>query len=563
MSGRALRPLPSHEEYERLLARLNDAEELLRAIREGEVDALLMTNAQGSRVYTVNSADEPYRILVEQMQEGAVTLTADGTVLYCNPRFTEMVRTPASRIIGKEMLPFIAGGDRVEFSALLRECAAGLGRRELALQAADGTTLPALVNGNAMRLAGEGAVCLLITDLTEQRQMTEVLRQSQKIEAVGQLTAGVAHDFNNLLTAALGNLEIAEKRERDPNVNRLIQSAIRAAQRGARLTEQLLAFSRKQHLEPKPMDVNEIVTGMGDLLRSTMGGIIGVETRLQGELWPAFLDPNQIELVILNLAINARDAMPVGGTLTIETRNVTLHERERLGHLPAGEYVMIRVRDTGTGMSAEIQAKAFEPFFTTKEAGKGSGLGLSMVHGVVTQLGGGVRIESSVGEGTAIVLYLPRARPAAEAQADSLPVPAATVVPENATVLVVDDDSDVREITEELLSELGYGVVSASSGPVALELLGSGARVDLMLIDFAMPGMNGVELAERVRLVRPDIPVLFATGYAHTSAAVQLKDRVIVRKPYRHGELAQKLRAALGHQDDARANPPGRRAAGL
>ncbi|MBV9521389.1 MAG: PAS domain S-box protein, partial [Alphaproteobacteria bacterium] len=333
MSRGGNRPPPSAEEYEALLARYEEATELLRAIRHGEVDALLIEGAEGSRVYTVKSADEPYRILVEQMQEGAVTLTGDGAILYCNPRFAELVQAPSNQLIGSDVFPLVAAHDRASLVSLLLESARGPGRLEVSLQAADGSLVPVYLSCNAMSIAGERTLCLLVADLTEQRRMAEVLRQSQKIEAVGQLTAGVAHDFNNLLTATLGNLEIAERLSKDAAVTRFIQGASRAAERGARLTGQLLAFSRKQHLLPKAMDVNQTVTGMGELLQSTMGGIINIERVLKPDLWPALVDPNQIELVILNLAINARDAMPLGGTLTIETSNVHLSAPENPGDL--------------------------------------------------------------------------------------------------------------------------------------------------------------------------------------------------------------------------------------
>ncbi|MEJ0070865.1 MAG: ATP-binding protein [Pseudomonadota bacterium] len=474
---------------EQLKARLEEAEETLRAIRNGEVDALLIGGEHGDRVYTVSTADEPYRLLVEQMREGAATLSATGSVLYCNPCFAAMMRTTPDRIIAKDMLSFIAPNDRSGFVELLEQGAASAGRRELVLQASDETRIPVHMSANALKLRDMPCVCLVITDLTEQRNMAEALRQSQKVEAVGQLTSGVAHDFNNLLTAVLGNLEVMQTRIKDADLLKLLQGALRGAQRGARLTEQLLAFSRKQHLRIKPVSVNQVVTGMSDLLRSTIGGIVRVECVLKPDLWPALIDPNQIELAILNLAINGRDAMPLGGTLTIETSNLQLGARAFPGAPAPGEYVSVQISDTGTGMSPDVQAQVFEPFFTTKEPGKGSGLGLSMVQGVISQLGGGVRLRSRLGEGTTVTLFLPRAELAAPARAPAAPLDVRNAT-DSGTILLVDDDPDVREITRTLLESFGYAVIEAASGRVALEVIDTDRDIDLLLADYAMPGMN-------------------------------------------------------------------------
>jgi CheY-like chemotaxis protein len=306
----------------------------------------------------------------------------------------------------------------------------------------------------------------------------------------------------------------------------------------------MLAFSRRQKLEPRPVALNETVESMRDLLQSTMGGSVVIETRLQPDLWPAMIDPTQIELVILNLAINARDAMEVGGRLTVETGNVSLTQPTRPEEPPAGDYVMISVTDTGSGMPPEVLAKVFEPFFTTKEVGKGSGLGLSQVFGLAKQSGGGVRIDSRLAEGTSVRVYLPRAAaPAAQPEAPTEPVPQPAAC--DLKVLVVDDDSAVREVTANILADLGYRVVEAGSGGAALEVLDRDAKIDLMLLDFAMPGMNGAEVAREARARRPDVPILFVTGYADTAALGEAGEDGILRKPYVEQELAAKLRAVL------------------
>ncbi|HEX8233567.1 MAG TPA: response regulator [Caulobacteraceae bacterium] len=394
----------------------------------------------------------------------------------------------------------------------------------------------------------------LLAQIEERERAQTALRQAQRLEAVGQLTSGVAHDFNNLLTVVLGNIRQLDKTAADPAVKRRLAMMAQAAERGATLTGQLLAFSRRQKLEPKAVDLNETVERMRELLQSTMGGSIRIETVLQPQLWPALIDPTQIELVLLNLAINARDAMEVGGSLTVETANVILGQPQRPEEPPPGEYVMIAVSDTGSGMTDEVLAKAFEPFFTTKEVGKGSGLGLSQVYGLAKQSGGGVRIDTRLGEGTSIKLYLPRTgaysarEPAAAGDTDA-------VSSGHRVILVVDDDSAVREITCGLLQDLGHRVIEAGSGGAALEALDrADGAVDLVVLDFAMPGMNGAEVAREVRKRRPDLPILFVTGYADTAVLSEAPEDEIVQKPFRGDELAAKVTALLGREREPGSN---------
>ncbi len=317
-----------------------------------------------------------------------------------------------------------------------------------------------------------------------------------------------------------------------------------AAERGAQLTAQMLAFSRRQRLEPRAVDLNDTVRSMRDLLQSSMGGSVMIETVLQPDLWPAMIDPTQIELVILNLAINARDAMEVGGAVTVTTANVTLDAPTRPEEPPAGSYVMVAVSDTGTGMTPEILAKVFEPFFTTKEVGKGSGLGLSQVFGLAKQSGGGVRIDSVPGEGASVKVFLPRASdaPRKPEETESQPAQPST---SDFKVLVVDDDSAVREVTAAILHDLGYGVVEAGSGGAALDVLDRESQIDLLLVDFAMPGMNGAEVAREVQARRPGLPIVFVTGYADTESLAEAGGRGIVRKPFVQADLAAKLRSVL------------------
>ena len=395
---------------------------------------------------------------------------------------------------------------------------------------------------------------LLSAEIVERREAEAKLEQVQRIEAIGQLTSGVAHDFNNLLTAILGNLELAQMRLGNHPAARSLETAARAAERGATLVSQLLAFARKQRLEPKPVDVNRLVDGLSDLLARTIGPTITIDRRLTAELWPALVDPSQIELVLLNLAINARDAMSAGGGLTIETRNL-IHRGGGDADLKPGDYVVLSVADTGSGMSDDVRARAFEPFFTTKEVGKGSGLGLSMVYGVVRQSGGGVEIESVVGVGTTIRVYLPRADAQPEA---ALPDPIMPDENEFAGVrlLLVDDDPAVREVTGLMLRELGCIVTSAEGGSEALLLLEQGIEVDIVAADVAMPGMNGRELVRQIRKRIPNIAVLLITGYADP-ALVDETDGVLVtlRKPFRRADLAQAVERALDRDQGGNVLP--------
>jgi signal transduction histidine kinase len=388
----------------------------------------------------------------------------------------------------------------------------------------------------------------LLAQIDEREQVEKTLRQMQRLEAVGQLTSGVAHDFNNLLTVVLGNITFLEKGLAEAGIDGKLHRRLgymrAAAERGAKLTDQMLSFSRRQRLEPKALDLNVNVAGMRDLLQSTMGGSIQIDTRLSHDLWPALVDPTQLELAVLNLAINARDAMQIGGTLSVATANVTLKAPLYPEEPPAGDYVEISVSDTGLGMTDEVRAKAFEPFFTTKGVGKGSGLGLSQVLGFAKQSGGGVRIESRLAHGTAVRIYLPRAAVAVERERAAVPAGG----PEgsfDATILLVDDDNDVREVTAALLRDLGYAVLEAGSGGAALELLEREPGVDLMLIDFAMPGMSGAEVARHVHAKRPSLPTLFITGFADRTALTGVSETQIVGKPFVDGELAEKVRLAL------------------
>jgi signal transduction histidine kinase/ActR/RegA family two-component response regulator len=389
----------------------------------------------------------------------------------------------------------------------------------------------------------------LLGQIEERERVEATLRQMQRLEAVGQLTSGVAHDFNNLLTVILGNIGLIEETltavRTDPKLAQRLSYMRSAAERGAQLTDQLLSFSRRQRLQPRSLNLNETLSGMRDLMQSTIGGSIAIETRFEPGLWPALADPAQLELAVLNLAINARDAMEVGGRLTVATANVTLGPPRYPEEPAAGDYVEVCVCDTGTGMSEEVRRKVFEPFFTTKEIGKGSGLGLSQVLGFAQQSSGGVRIESHLGEGTAIHLYLPRADCKIDGPAASAPRQSTGRQVGGAKLLLVDDDNAVREVTAAMLTELGYLVLAAGNGAGALEQLERNRAIDLMIVDFAMPGMNGVEVARRARRKRPDLPILFITGFVDHAVLAGIGEAEILGKPFSVADLADKVTAAL------------------
>ncbi|HEY5755272.1 MAG TPA: ATP-binding protein, partial [Steroidobacter sp.] len=373
------------------------------------------------------------------------------------------------------------------------------------------------------------------------------LRQAQKMESLGQLTGGIAHDFNNMLNVVIGNLDMLLRRlaRGDANVQRFASFALDGATRAAQLTERLLAFARQQPLRPEPINANKLVAGMSDLLHRTLGETIRTETVLAGGLWKIHTDGNQLESAILNLAVNARDAMPEGGKLTVETANSHLDDTYAAQHagLPQGQYVMIAVSDTGCGMSPETIQKAFDPFFTTKSVGKGTGLGLSQVHGFVHQSGGHVKIYSEMGQGTTVKVYLPRYYGSTD---DALPSSRFTPAMSGAgtTILVVEDEESVRHVSVEALNELGYTVVEANGAAMALRLLDQHPEISIMFTDVVMPEINGRMLADEARLRRPTLKVLFTTGYTRNAIVHNgvLDPGVhLIGKPFNLEQLARKL----------------------
>jgi len=516
----------------------------------------------------LEDTERRFRLLVEGVTDYAIfMLDPGGHIINWNPGAERTKGYKREEILGRHFSTFYTEEDR----------AAGIPAKALSIAAETGkfeaegwrvrkdeSRFWANVVINAIRDAkGEILGFAKITrDLTERRAADERAKQAQKMEAVGQLTGGVAHDFNNLLTIIIGNLETLQRSlDREAiDVDRLRRStanAMKGARRAETLTQRLLAFSRQQPLEPKPLDVGRLVTGMTDMLRRTLGEQITVETILGGGAWRAHADPNQLELAVINLAVNARDAMPNSGRLTLETANVHLDERYALGQIEVvpGQYVMLAITDNGSGMTSEVKAKAFDPFFTTKDVGHGTGLGLSQVYGFVKQSRGHVKIYSEVGEGTTIKLYLPRAHSTASMKDEDKEVRSLPRASRAEVVLVVEDDADVRNYSCDTLRELGYVVLEAENGRRGLALLEANPQTKVLFTDVGLPGgMSGRQLADEARRRRPDLKVLFTTGYARNAIVHdgRLDPGVeLITKPFSQAALASKLRDIL----DARRVP--------
>ena len=393
----------------------------------------------------------------------------------------------------------------------------------------------------------------ILQEMGAREQAEAKVRQMQKLEAIGQLTGGIAHDFNNMLAVIMSALQLAERRlsRGDTDIKRFTDAAMDGARRGATLTSRLLAFARRQPLQPQVLDVNRIIGGMSEMMRRTLGENIALEAVLGGGVWRVHADQSELENAILNICVNARDAMPDGGKLTIESANAFLDESyaKANAEVTAGQYVMIAITDTGGGMPAEVKARVFEPFFTTKEVGKGTGLGLAHVHGFMKQSGGHVAIYSELGIGTTVKLYLPRTQRDVEEVESAVPASQEPPTGDAATiVLVVEDEERVRNLCVASLRELGYTVVHASNGEEALEKLANKAAVTLLLTDIVMPGMSGRKLADEAKARYPALKVLYTTGYTQNAIVhngVLDADARLLLKPYSIDDLARKVRAVL------------------
>ena len=508
-----------------------------------------------------------FRLLVQGVTDYAIfMLDPDGLVTNWNTGAQRIKGYAADEIVGQHFSRFYTPEDR-EAGTPLRalETATRTGRftAEGWRQRKDGSRFWASVVIDAVRDEnGELIGFAKVTrDLTERREAElelersrAALFQSQKMEAVGQLTGGLAHDFNNLLTGITGSLDLMAARLAQGRINELeryITAAQGAASRAATLTHRLLAFSRQQTLEPKAVDANRLVSNMEELIRRTVGPNIAIETVLAAGLWPCFCDPNQLENAILNLSINSRDAMPEGGRVTIETANTWIDQVGAIERdVPTGQYIAICVTDNGAGMPPEVVARAFDPFYTTKPVGKGTGLGLSMIYGFARQSGGHVRIYSEVGRGTTMKIYLPRHAGGKPTQVDGAEAPRELPRAEaGETVLVVDDEPTVRMLVGDTLAELGYQAIEAADATSGLKVLESDVKIDLLISDIGLPGgMNGKQMADKARLRRPDLKILFITGYAENAAVANghLEPGMqVMSKPFPMDKLAARIRSII------------------
>jgi two-component system CheB/CheR fusion protein len=494
--------------------------------------------------------------ILDAAPEAILTIDESGSVGTFSPGAEGILGYKAEEVIGKNVKMLMPEPDRSRHDGYLEHYLKtgekriiGQGR-EMDAGHKDGSRVPIRLTVSELELDGARHFLGILHDLTKDKKRQAELQRAQKMEAVGQLTGGLAHDFNNLLTVVIGNLELLEMRTDDTKLHELINEALEASNLGAALTSQLLSFSKSQALAPENVALNELVATMLPILERTLDEQIDIETQLVDDLDMTLADPGQIESAILNLAINARDAMGSGGTLTVETRNVALDADYAASQVDVspGDYVCLSVTDTGVGMTPETQSRVFEPFFTTKGPGAGSGLGLSMVYGFAKQSGGHVAIYSEVGQGTTVNLYLPTVAAVASESVDADPTQASEAGGE--TILVVEDDPKVLRLTVARLEELNYTVIAATNGPKAMDILERREDIDLVLSDVVMPGgMTGFDVADRALGIRPELKILLATGYAkgaeQSNAAAERAVHRILRKPYGFKELARTLRELL------------------
>jgi signal transduction histidine kinase len=576
-----LAPLPSPRlSQSNALTRLQEAEDTLRAIGAGEVDAFIVSDGGGGQhVFTLSTADLPYRMFVENMQDGAATLSPSGVILYANRRLAQLLSRSTETIVGSALATFVAGSG----SAGLDEIRGpgGLGATvELDLLDGNGVAVPVLVGSSPLDVHGDLLTCLTFTDLSAQKaQDREIarleaqaehdrlqarderdclearLRQSQRLESLGQLAGGVAHDFNNLLGAIQGftsfvKMEVdaaaALGEQRWVSVSADVEQIDRAAERAAHLTHQLLAFARREVVRPEVLNLNDVVVDVEQLLRRTLGEHVELVATLGHGLQLVCADRGQLEQVLINLSINARDAMPRGGRLTIATSNIDIDYALSRPELRPGRYVRLCVSDTGTGMDDAVIERAFEPFFTTKPSGSGTGLGLATVYGIISQAGGHTQISSEPGIGTTVTALLPTTEEPASTEPTRVDTRRHNG---HETLLVVEDEDALREVTRRVLVSDGYEVLTAANGAEALRVAAEYKdEIALLITDFVMPGMLGKEVAERILATRPNTAVLFTSGYAQgvLARAHTLDPGVpLIEKPFSATVLSAAVRKAL------------------
>jgi PAS domain S-box-containing protein len=515
--------------------------------KEAEIELRRLVD---ERTRELTESEAQFRAVFEAALEVLVLLKPDGTIIAVNHRQESWRHPRPDEAIGKKLweAPTLqAYPQHIELvkGAIKRAAKGETFTAQVAMERPGAPTAYLDVAIQPVR-GHDGKIIYLLheaRDITELKAAQEQLRQSQKMEALGQLTGGIAHDFNNLLTVVVGGLDLVAKKLEDPKLKRYATNALSAAERGARLTGQLLAFSRVQKLEVRPVEVGPLIQNMRPLLRNVLGPGITKQFDLDEESLPIMADPTQLEVAVLNLAINARDAMPEGGVLKFATRKLYV---EGDPELDDADYVELTISDTGSGMEEEVASRAFEPFFTTKEIGKGTGLGLSMVYGMARQSGGTVRLESAPGEGTAVKLYFKAAELPSEAQSGGRLDETVSRRARSASILVIDDDPDVRAFIAEALADDGYTVRHCADGKEGLKAYAK-ERPDLVVIDFVMPAMSGSDVARRLLEQEPEQKILFVSGYSETEAIRKIApDLPLLAKPFRSDVLCKAVRKALG-----------------
>jgi PAS domain S-box-containing protein len=527
-------------------------DDVIHAVLQNNSDITGLKRAQDE----IAAREAHLRSILDTVPEAMIVIDANGSVTSFSAAAAQLFGYRPEEVVGqnvKMLMPAPYRGEHDRYIGhYLRTGEAriiGYGRVVKGLTK-DGAIFPMELAVGEARSDGQRIFTGFIRDLTSRQKMEEELRQSQKMEAIGQLTGGLAHDFNNLLTVITGNLEMLEMSLKDSNQRELLKDAQDAAQDGAKLTGQLLAFGRRQPLNPKPTDLAPLISNFSELLRRTLGESIELHIRVTGSGNLCVVDAPQLQNALLNLAINARDAMPRGGKLTIDISRTRLDVdyAQMYPDIRTGRYVLVAVTDTGSGMSEEVRQRAFEPFFTTKPTGAGTGLGLSMVYGFVKQSGGNIQIYSELGQGTSVRIFLPLAESVHTSEELAPGAGEMDAMPRGSeTILVVEDDARVRRVTTARLRSLGYEVIEADNGAAAFALLAAHPKIAMIFTDVVMPGgMNGDELAEAALAAKPDLKVLFTSGYAEPAVARQgLGAGAWLKKPYTAAELAEKVREIL------------------
>jgi len=525
------------QEVQELREKLAEAEDMLRAIRSGEVDAIVVDSGDIPTVYTLKSASDTYRTIVEQMSEGALTVSAEGVILYGNAAFARMVGRPREHLVGTLITALTGDEDALLLSLLFRETAGG--SLSIDLKLAGNELAPAQISSTPMTIDGEPVHCLVVTDLRRQ----ELLAQAEKLSALGQLAGGVAHDFNNIVQGVAGCASIIGRYASDPvKVKKYAQMLEDAAWRGASITRRLLALARQDALQTEAMEIPRLLEDLRSMLSHTLGANIDIRLDLGRDLPLALADKGQLEAVLVNLAANSRDAMPDGGAIIISAETESVAAGKHEADLRPGSYVRVAVADNGTGMDAALLKRAVEPFFTTKGPGKGTGLGLSMARGFAEQSRGALALASEPGRGTKVTLWLP----AASADATQ-PMPPErgfdAVTSGRPRVLLVDDEKVIRDVLTGELSDRGFHVIEAENGDAALALLEAGEAVELIVTDLTMPGIDGVALIHAAQKRNQRLPAILLTGYAGDTANLTMGQRIsgpviLLRKPISGAQLA-------------------------